>query len=513
MATLANRSELFDGPEGGAAAAPERELEAALACIDRGWAACPIAPSGEPIIENNRLLSTCRPGVARAFWRLYPDARVGVLFDKNKGVQMDPYDLRGAAGVAEFAEVIGPQRDNLLCRASIHTGEFGGGPLDYHRPRHLRVLKYDRDAKAWVPLPPQPPSPVPLELLEAEQSPNGKPSAGLCWELLSQIDTRSIVFLDKPFWQASAFHLVVGRKGVGKGTALADLAARVTRGELGPKRRVVWIASEDSASIDLKPRVLAAGGQAELIAIVTDWLQLPRDIDRLGSTIVEVGGVGLVIIDPVGNHITGKSSNDDTDIRAAIAPLNDLADRHETMLAGVRHLTEKEITAGALGAILGASAWVQVPRAVIAIARDTEDPAVSHMRCIAGNRLPPETLGRSFRITGVALPGLENEVTRAVWLGESDKDIGALLAPASEEPPSRSAEGRELLLDILDLEGKQESDALDARVAAETGLAARTIRNLRLELGREGLIRAIPDTDEDGEILRWLVARSRAPRA
>src|SRR5437870_5793380 len=78
----------------------------------------------------------------------------------------------------------------------------------------------------------------------------------LAWERLSGIEMRSIVFLDPPLWQSSAFHLVAGRKGVGKGTGLADLAARVTRGELGPKRNVLWIASEDSASIDIKPRLI-----------------------------------------------------------------------------------------------------------------------------------------------------------------------------------------------------------------------------------------------------------------
>jgi AAA domain len=195
---------------------------------------------------------------------------------------------------------------------------------------------------------------------------------------------------------------------------LADLAARTTRCELGAKRNVVWIGSEDSASIDIKPRVVAAGGDPERVILITDWIQLPRDIERLGNTIAEIGDIGLVIIDPVGNHITGKNSNSDTDIRDAIAPLNDLADKHETMAVGIRHLSEKEAKAGVLAAILGASAWVQVPRAVIGIARDRNDSTLSHIQCLVGNRLPPGTPGRVFRIEGVTLAGLENEITRAV---------------------------------------------------------------------------------------------------
>jgi hypothetical protein len=74
---------------------------------------------------------------------------------------------------------------------------------------------------------------------------------GIVWERLSQTEMRSIRFLDRPLLQASAFHLVAGRKGQGKGTVLSDIAARVNRGELGEKRNVVWIGSEDSAAIDI----------------------------------------------------------------------------------------------------------------------------------------------------------------------------------------------------------------------------------------------------------------------
>ena len=81
---------------------------------------------------------------------------------------------------------------------------------------------------------------------------------------LSQVQPREIEYVDYPLLQASAFHLVAGRKGAGKGTTLADIAARVTRGELGTKRSVIWIGSEDSSAIDMRPRLrpLRAGSSA-----------------------------------------------------------------------------------------------------------------------------------------------------------------------------------------------------------------------------------------------------------
>ena len=163
------------------------------------------------------------------------------------------------------------------------------------------------------------------------------------------------------------------------------------------------------------------------------------------------------------------------------------------MLAGVRHLSEKECKNGAIAAILGASAWSQVPRVVIGIARDNEDARVSHVQCLAGNRLPPETPGRTFRIEGVLLDGLENEVTRAIWTGDSTKSVETLIGEGRKEP-SKSSAARDLILDTLEAAPRRrvESDELDALIARETGLAAQTIRNLRAGLKNEGLIRSCP---------------------
>jgi AAA domain len=344
--------------------------------------------------------------------------------------------------------------------------------------------------------------------------PKPEPVPLLVWERLSEIEMRSIRFIDKPLLQASAFHLLAGRKGQGKGTVLSSWAARVTQGELGDGRNVVWIGSEDSNAIDVRPRIVAADGIDSRVLVVKEgWVQLPRDIEEIRRAMADFGEVGMLVIDPVGNHLGGKSSNADTDIRDAIAPLNALADEFECMVFGVRHLTEKEAGRGVLAAILGASAWVHVPRAVLAVARDDEDAQISHVQCVAGNRLPPNTPGRIFRIEAVTVAGLQNDVTRARWIGDSSKDVETILAATGNgQKPTKSGAARELILDILENEGEQESDALDARVARETGLAAKTVQNTRSELARDGLVKPHPEKDEHGAVLRWIVARTQASR-
>lgn len=388
--------------------------------------------------------------------------------------------------------------DRLIAQA-IDEKERGSGYL-------VDATEAISDAATAKKLSPQPEPVQPL--VEA------KPRTTITWQPLGEVDMRSIVFVDKPLFQGSAFHIVGGRKGVGKGTLIAHSSARTTLGEFGPKRSVIWIGSEDSAAIDIKPRIVAAGGDPDRVTVVKEgWIQLPRDIDEISRKITETGDVGLLVIDPVGNHIAGKDSNSETDIRSAIAPLNDLADLHACMVFGVRHLTEKECKGGLVAAFLGSSAWSQVPRAVIAVVRDNEDPQISHVRCILGNRLPAGTPSRMFRIEGVLLPELENEVTRGTWIGESNKDIEEMFAKGSDKQPTKSASARELILDVLESEGDQESDALDARVARETGVAAKTVRNLRGDLKNEGLIKSfVGERNEDGTVAKWLVGRTQAPR-
>ena len=89
---------------------------------------------------------------------------------------------------------------------------------------------------------------------------------------LAEIEMRSIDWLEKPLWQRSAFQLLAGAKGSGKGTYLAGLAARVTkRGE-----NVVFISTEDSAEIDLKPRLVAAGADIDRCYVIQQHVRAPR---------------------------------------------------------------------------------------------------------------------------------------------------------------------------------------------------------------------------------------------
>lgn len=323
-----------------------------------------------------------------------------------------------------------------------------------------------------------------------------------------QVEMKPILWLDKPLLQGSAFHLVAGPKGVGKGTWLAKVAAAMTGGVYGDPRQVLIVSSEDSASIDLVPRLAAAGADRSKVEIVIDHLVLPVDLDRLRDRALELGDVGLIVVDPLGNHLGGADTDREGAVRHAIQGLNHLADELGCLVIGVRHIG-KSRQSGALAAVLGSTAWVDLPRAVLMFAPDDEDEMVFHVQVVAGNRTG-RGAAESFRIELRDVPGLDNPVTYAAALGQSTKDVDELLA--TPRRPSKSQSARDLILDILEHDGEQESDALDARVAQATGVAAKTVKNQRVQLKNDGLIRNVPVKDETGAVTRWLVSRTAAAR-
>lgn len=323
---------------------------------------------------------------------------------------------------------------------------------------------------------------------------------------LATVTMRSIEWLEKPLWQRSAFQLLAGPKGSGKGTYLAALASRITNAG----QNALFVSTEDSAEIDLKPRLVAAGANIERCFDITQHIDLPFDIGALQKLGEEMQPLGLFVIDPVANHIGDRDSNAEAAIREAIAPLNGLANQLDCLLIGVRH-PGKNRERGALASILGSTAWVDVPRAVVFIAKDDQDALVRHIQVVAGNRAL-NGKANHFRIEPCEIEGLTEPVTKAIELGQSEKNVDDLLAITIKEP-SKTDKAKALLLDILEERGDQNSDQLDAEVGKRIGLAPKTIRAARGELKDEGLVGFRPVKNEETQMVdHWIVFRTLEPR-
>lgn len=326
---------------------------------------------------------------------------------------------------------------------------------------------------------------------------------GLKFVRASSLEMRSVEFLWKPYIQESAFHLLVGRKGAGKGSILAWLSANVTgEADFGDPRSVLWISTEDSFEIDVKPRFLSQGGDDDLLLCVQQRVRLPQDIDVLHSA-CDDNGVGLLVIDPIVSTIGGGNSNDEGAVIDAIGGLNQLADDLNLAVVGVRHIG-KNIERGMLESVLGSAAWVNTPRAVLGIAQDEAEKVVT-MEILASNRVRSRD-AFDFKLNEKRVKGLSEPVPHVVPDGASSRSMAEIL---SGRKASRLPEVKDWLYGKL--EGGAElnkADLVDECVGL-FGVGRASIDKAATELKEEGILRFVPgERGLDGRKLPgapWLI--------
>src|SRR5215211_3368779 len=228
----------------------------------------------------------------------------------------------------------------------------------------------------------------------------------------------------------------------GKSVLTTDLAARVTAGKRLPDGTpteaagVVIVSAEDGAADTVRPRFDAAGGDPTRARLLGDEepFVIPDDIPRLERAVEQIGAA-LVVIDPIMAFLSGDvNSNRDQDVRRALTPLKQMAERTGAAVILVRHLNKTPggnplyRGGGSIGIIGAARSGMIVGR----------HPDNDELRVLAGQKnnlsLAPESL--AYRIETA-----DNGAARIVYEGVSEATAGQLLrAPADEEEKSALTE-------------------------------------------------------------------------
>ncbi|WP_084599388.1 AAA family ATPase [Actinoplanes subtropicus] len=294
---------------------------------------------------------------------------------------------------------------------------------------------------------------------------------------------------------AGALTVIPGREGIGKSLTLAWLTAQITRGTLpgihhGTPRAVIYAATEDSWAHTIGPRLLAAGADLDLVYRVDvaddggmDMLTLPRDCRALA---VEIRRLGVVLLaaDPLLSLIHASiDTHRDRDLRTALEPLVDMADRTGCAVVGLAHFN-KSTSDDALNLITGSRAFSAVARAVIAIARDSDDPAGACVMSQAKNnlgRLDLPSLRYVVESVEIATEEGPAYVGKLVITGESERSVSEILGDASGDREDRAErnEAAEWLTDYLISQGG-EAASDDVRKAAQAaGISLATLKRAR----------------------------------
>ncbi len=186
-----------------------------------------------------------------------------------------------------------------------------------------------------------------------------------------------------------AITILEGDPGRGKSLITCDWIARVTRGWSFPGDEpavpgtalldtiafpvpagAVLLQAEDHLATTVVPRLLTAGADlSRVLALAstnstgTEW-RLPRDVSRLEPAIAQVQA-RLVVIDPLTAYLPAGVQGD-AQVRGALQPLAELAQRTGVAIVLVRHLV-KEHRRRAISAGAGSMGIIGLARAALAV--------------------------------------------------------------------------------------------------------------------------------------------------
>lgn len=300
----------------------------------------------------------------------------------------------------------------------------------------------------------------------------------------SDVPVGSVRWLLRGRIPRAGLSLLEGKGGLGKSTLAADIAARVSRGapmpgetDGQPPRAVIYLASEDSTSAVVVPRLLAAGADLELVHVRDD------DADRWTTAsgaaeleaLIRETNAALVILDALKDHTLGDD-NAERDVRDALRPLVVIAKRTGVAILGIRHWTKATRESSARGA--GSTAYRDVARSVLQLGErpDGQGLALAHGKANYSARAP--TMAVHIECGSDGFPQIR---WGAELAGVSADDL-ALHSPEIRVASKGDAAAAALAA-LLAAEGPMSSDEVKRRVAEETGASERAIQRAMTAAG------------------------------
>ena len=181
--------------------------------------------------------------------------------------------------------------------------------------------------------------------------------------------------------------LLVGDPGDGKSFLTIYLTARVTTGtawpEIGERTvpgSVLILTAEDGLADTVRVRADAAQADVSKIGIIEgvkdgqteEFFNVLDHLPALEKAIKIMGDVRLIVIDPLTSYLGQMETNRTAPVRAALAPLAALAEKHNVAVVAVSHLNKNEAMR-AIYRTTGSLAFTAAARAVWAVVRDPED--------------------------------------------------------------------------------------------------------------------------------------------
>jgi hypothetical protein len=260
---------------------------------------------------------------------------------------------------------------------------------------------------------------------------------------------------------------------------------------------VLFLTAEDDPADTLRPRLEAAGADLTRVRIIDGVIRgytgdgssksctfsLEDDLQALGAKLAELGTVAVVVIDPISAYLGDTDSHKNADVRGLLAPLGELAARHNVAIIGVSHMS-KALGAKALMRVNGSLAFVAAARAAYLVTADPKDKT-RRLFLPMKNNLGPDATGLAFRIEGATVDSVAGclATSRVVWDSEAIPMTAdeAMQTENTQRSTSAVDEAADWLRETL-TEGPRPATGI-FELAAVEGIGKKTLRRAREQLG------------------------------
>lgn len=234
---------------------------------------------------------------------------------------------------------------------------------------------------------------------------------------------------------AGKMHVLGGAPGTGKTTISMGLAATVTTGGRWPDGTrslagdvVIWSGEDDPADT-LIPRLVLSGADLSRVYFIDDIrvgderraFDPAHDMEPLRRKLVEIGGVRLLIVDPVVSAIAGDSHKN-AEVRRGLQPLADLAASMRCALLGITHFSKGTGGRDPVERLTGSLAFGALPRVVLVAAKHQEegdDGRTVRLLCRAKSNIGPDEGGFKYDLHQAELKTHPGICASSVLWGEA----------------------------------------------------------------------------------------------
>lgn len=249
------------------------------------------------------------------------------------------------------------------------------------------------------------------------------------------VNPEPITWLWNGWLAAGKMHVFGGAPGTGKTTISMGLAATVTTGGRWPDGTrsiagnvVIWSGEDDPADT-LIPRLALSGADLSRVYFIADIREgnerrsfdPARDMEPLRRKLAEIGGVRLLIVDPVVSAIAGDSHKN-AEVRRGLQPLVDLAGSMRCALLGITHFSKGTGGRDPVERLTGSLAFGALARVVLVAAKhqeEGEDGRTVRLFCRAKSNIGPDDGGFEYDLHQAELKTHPGIFASSVLWGEA----------------------------------------------------------------------------------------------